>query len=305
MSSKFWFAYSCFFAFIFPLFFSFSGSYTWSPLWSTVSLLIGVVAWILFILWTYKKAVVQPRELQRSIHEVVEHGHLAQGRILKRTLLKIHEDKREDLEINVEFKNFSGTLVQHNFEFTDSQPYSRRYEEGSSINLRLNKAGTAPAVLLADTKTQLSAGPGTLAVSFVILYAVATFIGHYMIFSEGNGWRFITLWHPWVFTPFTAYFIFNIGGLFGKMFGGTSASDKLLLYGKRVTAKVQRAEQTGTYINEQPQIKYILYYQDDKGSEHVVEMKRIVSLTQMHTLQQETQDILYLPDQPEEIIFVD
>lgn len=79
--------------------------------------------------------------------------------------------------------------------------------------------------------------------------------------------------------------------------------ENLVLYGKKATAVVQRADQTGTYINEQPQIKYILQYNDDKGQQHLVTLKKIVPLTQLHYVNTGTQDILYLPDDPEKIVF--
>ena len=305
MNRTFWFYYSCFFAFVFPLFFSFSANFTWSPIWSTVSLGIGLIAWIFFIRWTYKTSVSEPKKLQKNIREVVEHGQLEQGRVLRKALLKQQEGVGDTLEVDVEFKNLSGTIVQHTFEFIDSKPHNKRYEVGNVLNLRLNREGTSPSVLLADTQSKVNTGIGVFAVGFVLVYMIGTFIVHYAIFSNGDGWRFVTLWHPWVFTPFTAYFVFNIGGLFGKMFGGNMSEDKLLLYGKRAQAKVQKASQTGTYINEQPQVRFILNYQDDKGQEHVVDFKQIVSLTEMHVLQKDTRDILYLPNEPQNIVFLD
>src|SRR5690606_9434242 len=131
---------------------------------------------------------------------------------------------------------------------------------------------------------------GLLATFFVILYMVATFIFHYTMFSNGNGWRFISLWHPWVMTPFLGLLLFNVTGIFGRFFGGKQEHEEnLLLYGKKTTAIVQRADQTGTYINEQPQIKYILQYADDKGKPHVVTLKKIVLLTDLHRVNTGTQ----------------
>src|SRR5690606_39256030 len=128
---------------------------------------------------------------------------------------------------------------------------------------------------------------------------------HYTMFSNGNGWRFISLWHPWVMTPFLGLLLFNVTGIFGRFFGGKQEHEEnLLLYGKKTTAIVQRADQTGTYINEQPQIKYILQYADDKGKQHVVTLKKIVLLTDLHRVNTGTQDILYLPDDPKKITFV-
>lgn len=306
MGKKFWFGYISFFVFVFPLFFSYMGKFIWSPAMSTIALATGFTGWIIFILWTSFQTIGRPIKMQRNIRYLIKQGHLTQGKILEKNLLKINKDNRETIEIAVQFKNFSDTPVKYHFEFTDSKPHEKRYEQGSNINLRLSTKQQSPRVILADTKTLFSWKFGIFATSFVVVYMIATFIFHYALFSDGNGWRFITLWHPWVLTPFSGLFFFNIVTIFGKLFGDSQKTEEeLLLYGKKTTATIQHTEQTGTYINEQPQIKYTLKFTDHAGQTRVVTLKKIVPLTRLHAVNTGTQNILYLPDNPEKITFID
>lgn len=304
MGKKFWFGYIAFFVFVFPLFFSYVGRFTWTPVMSTISLAIGFIGWIIFIRWTYLQTIGHPRKLQKSIRSMNMRGHLTKGTIESKIPLKRQKNDSEHIEIVVRFRNFTGTEVIHSFEITDSKPYLKRYEEGNDIDLRLDMQPHSPGVVIADAKAQFSWTFGVIATSFVIIYMIVTFAVHYFFFSNGEGWRFITLWHPWVTTPFFGLFLFGLTG--GKLFHGRKKTEaNLLLYGKRATATVHRADQTGVYINEQPQIKYVLQFTDDRGESHSVTLKKIVPLTHLHTISTGTQDILYLPEDPQKIMFVE
>lgn len=305
MGKNFWFLYIAFFVFIFPLFFSFTGGYTSSPIMATVSLAIGFIGWIIFIVWTYRQTIARPRRMQRNMVLLADYGQLVKGEIVDRLPVKVHKDGSQTIEIVVQFRNFSGAIVNQTFQFIDTKPHEKRYEKGRSVDLRLSKTDQSPGIILAEMQGKFSWGFGLFATSFVIIYMVGTFVGHYIFFSNGMGWRFMSLWHPWVTTPFMGLFLFNISSIFGGLLGTKQIDERLLLYGKKARATVQRADQTGTYINEQPQIKYILEYLDDKGKSHVVTVKKIVLLTDLHLINRDTQDILYLPENPEKIAFMD
>lgn len=140
MNKKFWFGYTVFFVFVFPLFFSFAGYYTGSLVMSTFALLSGLLGWVIFIRWAYAKTITHSRNWHQNI---------------------------------------------------------------------LPMGYQAPAFTPAGRKNQTSLKFGVIAASFVFFYMVGTFIVHYSLFSNGEGWRFINLWHPWVFTPFWGLFLFS------------------------------------------------------------------------------------------------
>lgn len=305
MGAKFWFFYSAFFVFVFPLFFSFSGGFLSSPIWATISLCIGIIAWCIFIYKIYARTIVQPLKTQRNIHRLLEDGKRVQGTVQDKViLLKKQQEDTEMMEIAVSFQNLEGTPVKKVFQFLDTKPRLKRYETGRTVDLRLSRTFQVPAIILADTQTRFSWKTGFFACLFVVAYMLGTFAWHYATFSNGHGWRFLSLWHPWLMTPFMGLLLFSLPLLLGRFFGGgKDREEKLLLFGKKATAVVQHAEQTGTYINEQPQIRYILKFTDDKGKEHVVTFKKIVSLMELHTVNADTQDILYLPEDPEQLTF--
>lgn len=304
MGKIFWFGYMAFFVFVFPLFFSYVGSSTSSPILATISLMVGLLAWGIFICWTCRQTIVEPIKLQRNMRTLIAEGQRRQGTVVHKSLLKKQKDGNERVEVVVQFENLTGTSVQKTFAFTDSRPYQKRYEAGHSVNLRLSKVPQSPSVILDDAQIRFSWKIGFFACLFVIVYMIVTFAWHYATFSNGNGWRFLSLWHPWLMTPFMGLLLFNVTTIFGKLGGrNQEREEKLILQGKKARAVVQRADQTGTYINEQPQIRYTLAFTDDKGKEHVVSIKRIVPLTELHLASTGTRDILYLPDDPEQLTF--
>lgn len=305
MGSKFWFFYIAFFVFVFPLFFSFSGNDLSSPIWATIALCVGVLLWGMFIYSTYARTVKLPLRTQRNIRTLLEDGKHVRGKVEKKVVLSKNQKKGAELvEIEVSFPNLAGATVQKVFQFYDAKPHLKRCEVGATLDLRLSRTFQTPVVALADTQTHFSPKVGLFSCFFVVAYMVGTFAWHYATFSNGHGWRFLSLWHPWLMTPFVGLIMFNFLSVLGKLSSGSKGNEeKLLLLGKKTTAAVQRAEQTGTYINEQPQIKYILQFTDDKGNEHVATVKRIVPLTELHTVNAATQEILYLPEDPQQLMF--
>ena len=90
--------------------------------------------------------------------------------------------------------------------------------------------------------------------------------------------------------------------------GNKSERDMLELKfrGIKTTAQIVDVRQTGTYINEQPQVEYTLEFNDRNGNKIHVRKKEIVSLldiARVSTLKQ--REILYLPEQHEKFTFYD
>lgn len=276
-----------------------------SPIMATMALVVGIVLWIIFIRWVYVQYLAQPKRQQQNIQYLTDNGRLTRGTVVGNSPVNINKDGSHQIEMTVEFTNLSNTVVRYTFAFTDTKPHEKRYDIGKTINLRLSMDSQSSGFIIEGMEGRVSFGFGFFAIAFVVLYMVITFLVHYALFSNGHGWRFLSLWHPWIMTPVMGLLLFNTSGLIGRLFGGRHGEEEdLVLYGKKTTAVVQHAEQTGTYINEQPQIKYILQYNDDKGKQHLVTLKKIVPLTQLHDVNTGTQDILYLPEDPEKIMFV-
>lgn len=61
--------------------------------------------------------------------------------------------------------------------------------------------------------------------------------------------------------------------------------------------------QTGTYINEHPQVRFELEYEDLHGITHRTSYKKIVDLLEMEITRAKVLPIFYLADQPQHVAF--
>ncbi|MDO4242130.1 MAG: hypothetical protein Q4C71_06345, partial [Microbacteriaceae bacterium] len=131
---------------------------------------------------------------------------------------------------------------------------------------------------------------------------------YYALFSNGRGWLFMSLFPPqsWIMSAGSGIFItLVLGGiprLLTSMYGGDN--EELLLYGKKARARIENARHTGITVNEQPQVEFNVIFITENGQHINTTMKRIVQLIDLHTLQAEETDILYLPENPHRIALV-
>lgn len=158
----------------------------------------------------------------------------------------------------------------------------------------------------------------------LILFSAGYLVFSYWLQSKGYGWRFMHFWHPWVTIPLWGLFFGVLldvvivklagdeGGFMGALMGGSaigaSAPTKelvLVLKGKMATARVLDAQQTGMYINEQPQIRFELEFTDHRNRLHRVTFKKIISLLNLGGVQPGERSILYLPEDPQQVLFAE
>ncbi len=303
MGNRFVFWYSFFFVYIFPLIFSYVGLWGWNATWATLSVVVGLTGWCWYITWLYKRYIREPRLLRDEARRVHEEGKLVDAKIVDIVSRKENSRGEVDYELKLSFPNLAGTPVSVNFELTDSQPHLRRFEIGKDISMRLNTQTEAKVPLTIDGgEIEMVASPHRWLIPFTVLYAVATFLIMYAIYSDGKGWRWVTLYNPWVCTPFWGYSIYRtISGLAGKF--GRDKTKKglynLLLHGIETTGKITKVSQTGLYLNEQPEVKLLMSYMDLHGTTHYVEQKKIVLLSDMHRYQLGEAKLLYLPSNPQ------
>lgn len=307
MSTKFWKWYIYFFIFIFPLFFSFVGEFKWSALGSTASLVVGIILWVAFLLFILKRGK-ENNKLYLEAVDVQKNGKLTTATVLDFDVLKESNDEKT-INLNLEFTNFAGTKVDASLPINDTKPHERRFELGNSVNIRLNnKRKNISVPFMFDTGTVEKKKTGEMGLFyFSIVYAVLVFIVNHMIWSDGDGWRWVTFIHPWVWIPLAAIFIFR---LFDKVSGlGSQVDDatenELLLHGVRTEGEIITATQTGMYINEQPQMRIRIRFKDQFGKQHTVEKKQIVLLNEMHLYKSGSKTVLYLPDNPEIMMMLD
>lgn len=78
---------------------------------------------------------------------------------------------------------------------------------------------------------------------------------------------------------------------------------KLLFYGKTAQAQILEVSQTGTYINENPQVKYSLQFHDDQNRLQKNSLKKVIMMIDLPYVRQEQKKIYYLPEDPSVIAF--
>ena len=305
MSKNFWQWYLFFFLYIFPLFFSFVGEWQWEAWPATISLIIGIVGWSWLIASQYQQYMLRPNRLAKEAQKLQKKGRLVEAKIKKIISKKETKEGNVETEINVSFPNLAGTEITSSFHFLDHKPHLNRYEVGKTIPIRLNTQKTIDIPWTIDAIDYLA----TKSIKrwlflFSLVYAIVVFIGNYMIFSDGNGWRWVSLVHPWVWVPYTGLLIdFFMNTVLQRLKNGWNEKNlyELFLYGLQTTGQLTKIEPTGTYINEQPEMRMTIRYTDKEGKTHYIEKKRIVLLSDMSVFQVGEVKLLYLPGSPQTI----
>lgn len=301
----FWKLFGAFWVFVFPLFFIWVPPFTeTTPIMAMVYFALGAVGWLVFIGSRLRKGVLAPRRMKRELENLQRNGKKIQAKITNKEILSTKGFGGDYyLRIFFEFENHSGTKMPGSIELSDSQPSRNRYEEGNYLPLVLADANSDVPYYLADGETVLKKPILTyLFVAFSLLYCVVSFVLEYYFLSNGRGLRFLHLFFPWVVSPYVGLFVFKLfdsvlsGGIFERLNNRTKS--KLMLYGKMAIGDVTQVSQTGTYINEQPQMKFTVIYTDDRGQMHESSFKKIVMLEDLHKTKKGKWHLMYLPDEP-------
>ena len=309
----FWVIYILFFAIPFPLFIYYMTVYglvevDTNPWLAMIYLALSVALWAILLLGWFKKWVVMSFIVQKNIRRLLRDGVSKDARIIKSQQLISSGNGLDTKEIVCTLRNFVGTDITEKLVINDSQPALRRYEEGKTIQLRIDPALKAlPPITPDGVKVSMKNGRIALLV-LVWLVVTAAVIGYYCyaytLENSGLGWRFLRFYHPLILIPLILL-LTRLGLMKLLKFIGGSPVEMLRFkyYGLRADARIVSASQTGTYINEQPQLRFELQYQDTAGVSHTASLKKIIPLLELDIAKQATIPIFYLKDKPERIAF--
>lgn len=266
-----------------------------------ISIGIGALAWVL-LLGFYARFYVNTLFTAKS--EILKTASEGTTLIAKITH-KVQEGMMRDmavLQLRLAFTNFSGTPVEVDLQLMDSRPEEKRYEIGNIMELSVNmkkKGGQIVPKGITVTRNM----PMLYLYTFIFLVLIGVAVYYPLV----EDWRHFVLPHPWILVP-----LINIGaaiviGFLLKLImnagGGGNNSVQMVVYGLRTTGNILSYKQTGMYINEQPQVAFNLEFTDQQGKQHSMVMKKIVSLLDVHKLQNGPVEIMYLPEDPGAIIF--
>lgn len=247
---------------------------------------------------------------KKNIAYLLRNGKKVQAEIIESKTTPLQHKKFEHKKLMLELKNFNHDEILHAMEINDSKPHEKRYEQGNWITLIIDENfKKMPYIILDGIKTKVNYSQYFIWV-FFLCAVVAYYIFSYKTENFGYGWRFLSYDHPLIISPLVIFFICFIFWLvFVKLMGKNSFRNKssleLKFKGQRTMAKVLSAEQTGTYLNNQPQVIFELEFTDYSGRIRQNSIKKIVSLTEIGNLQQKEKEIFYSIENPDNIAFAD
>lgn len=285
-----------------------------SPTQAFSYLFIGFALWLILAIF-YFRQFVKPLLVKGNIQRIKESGVLRRATILSKEIQKSKKEY-DELALEITLKNLSGSTIKIPYIVSDKRPELNRFAPGKTLILRLDPNVKSPYLIPDEAVTGVNKAflaPKIGIFISIILFAFGYLIFSYWLQSHGRGWRFLHLWHPWLTIPF---FCLLFSGMFryisaaypgaGSLFGFSSSKHLPYIFkGKLTKAQVIKTEQTGTYINEQPQVRFRLKYTDEVGRSYTTTLKEIVSLLELSSVNKPYRMILYLPDTPTDAIFAE
>lgn len=311
--SVFWILYMLFFAIGLPLIIHYAGDYdtrydqikNTSPTEAFIWLALGAVLWLIIFIAYLKKFVIDLIAKKQATERLLQQGEKKSGKIISKKIL-FDKDGQQGIAIKVSFHNFSDSEVTQSLEFVDTKPYERRYEAGNDIDLLLDRELKPPYMVIDGQSVQWNKKVLLrifLGLLLLIGLAAGVLIYSYIHESKGYGWRYLSFWHPYLMIPASFIFYFGLFAIIGSLFFN-NMKPYLLFYGKRTDARIETVQQTGTEINNQPQLLFLVSYKDDMGRTYQASFKKVVDLLHLSNLQPGgIIPIMYDPENPNKIEF--
>lgn len=314
----FWLLYMLFFAIPFPVFmyYAINSEFDVTTLkdknpWLALSLAaLSIILWLVVLLGYFQKWILQIFITKRNLENIKRNGVNREAKIISAVKISGPKAKYNTYELELLFKNLSDTEIIHKTEITDSKPHERRFEAGKKLNLILNRdPKKLPAFVIASSNASLNPSGLMLRIlGWVLLLALVAgyYLYAYQDESYGMGWRFMSFGHPLIVCPIVLIFYRYLLRFILKKLTGLGDNSVLIKFkGIKTQAKLISVSQTGTYINEQPMMRFELEYTDNKHHIHRNSLKKVVGLLELDITKQAQIEIFYLPENPNEIAFAD
>lgn len=314
----FWLLYMLFFAIPFPVFmyYAINSEFDVTTLkdknpWLALGLAaLSVILWLIVLLGYFQKWILQIFITKQNLENIKRNGVNREAKIISAVKISGAKAKYNTYELELLFKNLSDTEIIHKTEITDSKPHERRFEAGKKLNLILNRdPKKLPAFVIASSNASLN--PSGLMLRILGLLLLSALVAGYYFYayqdeSYGMGWRFMSFGHPLIVCPIVLIFYRYLLRFILKKLTGLGDNSVLIKFkGIKTQAKLISVSQTGTYINEQPMMRFELEYTDNKHHIHRNSLKKVVGLLELDVTKQAQIEIFYLPENPNEIAFAD
>lgn len=293
--------FAIFFTYIFPLFFSYLG--VWKipyPILSLISLGLGALLWAIYNLKLYQAMISQPIRSKREYNQTRTQGRRVQATVESK-LFHSESASGEQIEVRLRVPNFAQSEVPVIIPLLDTKPHLKRFEFGNTVYMRLSDNPMASVLLVPDDgEAELRIGKNYPLVLLSILYPLIVLVGQYYYFSDGQGFRFLSPWHPWVWAPL-------LGLLFVRIATGSKKSQRklneLLLYGVSTLGQIDDARFTHVTINDKPQMNIFYSFEDAFGQRYHQNTKQLVAQSSLGFLHGEI-ELIYNPKNPNENVLL-
>ncbi|MDV3513380.1 MULTISPECIES: hypothetical protein [unclassified Stenotrophomonas] len=312
MKAYLWFlgALMLFFALPFPCLLYFGTSWPLeagdrSAPWLALGLLATSLTLWLVLLYAFLHYLLlaPPRALQR-VRGILADGTPRSARIEQAEQTGVQVRGFAQWRLQLAFDNLSGTPITETLVVVDSKPQLQRFTVGSQVEVLLSRTpGSAPNLMLAGSQPELdraSLWRRAIGGLIGIVVVAAAYVMAYRLQSNGMGWTFLGFGHPLLVCPLVLCGYLIGLRLLARLLAGTlqiDARGEALKYrGIGAEARVLDVRQTGTYVNEQPQVEFKLEYLDREGNVQHASVRRFVALLELANVPRGQVDILYDPD---------
>jgi len=311
----FWIVFMLFFAIPFPMLLYYNikrdnmpNLIESDPWFSLILVALSILLWMVLLTGYYRKWVLRNFAVKRNIEQLKTTGVPREAKILEAVKILKHHSGYDTYSLKIRFKNLVDTEIIQKTTINDAKPYERRYEAGKSVGILIDpEIKRIPCFIFATTDVRIrkTVIAFTSFAWLMLLALVVAYFGYaYQTESEGMGWRFMSLGHPLLICPLVLlFFRFLIMLIGGKLSGKPGKQFQLKFKGIETRAKLIKASETGTYINEQPMIDFELEFLDNHRQKHVVHLRKVIGILQLDMTKQEYLSIFYLKDNPQKIAF--
>jgi hypothetical protein len=310
----FWMLYALFFAVPFPmiLYYSINNEQDLrslqdkSPWFALTLVTLSIVLWLIVLTGFLRKWVLKVLSAKNNIEKLKKEGVTREAKIITSTKLSKPGRGYDTYELQLSFKNLSGTEIKQRAKVNDIKPYERRFEVGKTVELKIDKDLIhIPYFIFSSSEVQVKKTSVVLSVLgwlVVVVLVAGYYVFSYQHESYGMGWRFMSIGHPLLICPVVFLFYRGLSALILNFSMEFRKSIRLKFKGKRATANIISVRQTGVFINEQPRVEFNLEYTDDHGRFRKQSLKKVINLLELDITKQKYIDIFYLDEVPEEVV---
>ncbi len=304
----FWLAFLLFFAIPFPCILYFASDWPRvlaqpsTPAWALTLLALSLGLW-LHLLYAYLDTLLlMPGRALHRVRHLLAHGVRREALIERAAPTGVEVKGWPQLSLTLAFDNLSGTPIRDTVLIVDRKPAQRRFESGRTVPLRLSTTpGAAPNLVLEDAEPALDRASLWRRAAGALLLVVlvgAAYVLAWRLQNRGMGWTFLSFNHPLLMSALVLNgYVLALRVILRVI--RRNATDETLKYrGLRARARVLDVRQTGTTLNEQPQVEFRVAFEDASGNPHEATMRRFVSLLDVGQLPRDTVSVLYDPQHP-------